>query len=76
MNESESKKERRFTLSNIFKPLFIKEWMALWKKVGFRGFIKEKGWKVVVLVILFYLIRDSILYIILPILAAKGVLGC
>ncbi len=76
MSESNRNTERRLKLSNIFKPLFIKEWMALWKKVGFSGFVKEKGWKVVVVVIVFYLIRDSILYIIIPILAAKGLLGC
>ncbi len=54
----------------------IQHWIALWKRVGFRQFIKEKGWKVVAAVFLFYLVRDSILYIILPFLAAKGLLGC
>jgi hypothetical protein len=74
--ETEISKKKRFSFGNILRPRFIKEWIALWKKVGFRGFVKEKGWKVVAAIILYYLIRDTFLYIILPILVARGILGC
>lgn len=40
-----------------------------WKEV------KQLGWKFIVAFILFYLIRDSILYILLPYLAYKGIIG-
>ncbi len=40
-----------------------------WKEV------RALGWKAIVGFILFYLIRDSILYILLPYLAYKGVIG-
>jgi len=50
--------------------------MALWKARGFKEFVRQKGWKVVAAVFLFYLVRDSILYILIPVLAARGLLGC
>ena len=40
-----------------------------WKEV------RRLGWKAIVAFILFYLIRDSILYILLPYLAYKGIIG-
>lgn len=48
------------------------------KKRGFFRFpktwkeVKRLGWKFVVAFILFYLIRDTFLYIIIPYLIAKG----
>jgi len=40
-----------------------------WKEV------RALGWKAILAFVLFYLIRDSILYILLPYLAYKGLLG-
>lgn len=37
--------------------------------------VKKLGWKFIVGFILFYLIRDGILYILLPYLAYKGIIG-
>ncbi|MFQ6113623.1 MAG: hypothetical protein ACE5NG_05980 [bacterium] len=65
----------RQAISRISKPKIIREWTALWKEAGFWGFVKRKGWKVVLLVFLFYLVRDSFLYLLLPYLAARGLLG-
>ena len=48
------------------------------KRRGFLKFpktwkeVKQLGWKFVVAFILYYLIRDSILYILIPYLIAKG----
>ena len=44
------------------------------KEKGFKGFIKVYGWKVFGYIFLYYLIRDSILYILIPYLIAKGIL--
>lgn len=52
-----------------------KEYRRVLKEKGFKGFIKNYGWKIVVAVFFYYLIRDSILYILIPYLIAKGVLG-
>ena len=40
-----------------------------WKEV------KSLGWKFILAFVLFYLIRDSILYILIPYLIYKGVIG-
>ncbi|MFQ5649114.1 MAG: hypothetical protein ACE5IY_04150 [bacterium] len=64
------------TLKNFLKPKFILEWRALWKEYGFKEFLRRKGWKVIVVIFVFYLVRDSFLYLLLPYLAARGLLGC
>jgi len=64
------------SIKRILKPKIIQEWTALLKEKGLREFLTQKGWKIVVAVFLFYLIRDSLLYLVLPYLAARGLLGC
>jgi len=53
-------------------PKFIHEARATFKAQGFRGVIKRYGWKAFAFFFAYYLIRDSILYIIIPFLIAKG----
>jgi len=36
---------------------------------------KKKGWRWLVLIIAFYAVRDTVLYILLPYLAIKGLIG-
>lgn len=57
---------------NIYTPFFIQEWVALLRAQGLKGFVREKGWKIVLAIFMFYLIRDSIFYIIIPLLIAHG----
>jgi hypothetical protein len=51
------------------------------KKRGFLKFprswaeVKKMGWKFIVAFIVFYLIRDTLLYILLPYLIYKGVIS-
>lgn len=63
-------------LARIFKPQIIRKWTGQLKELGFSGFVKQNGWKVIIAIFLFYLIRDSLLYIVVPYLAARGLLGC
>ncbi len=56
----------------ILKPPIIQEWTKLLREKGIKGFIREKGWKVVVAIFLYYLVRDTTLYIIIPFLVAQG----
>ena len=44
----------------------------LWKFPHNWREVKALGWKMILAFVLFYLIRDSILYILLPYLAYKG----
>ena len=54
------------------KPKFIIEYTLIYRKEGFRGVIKKGGWRLLLYFFLFYLIRDSILYILIPYLISKG----
>jgi len=60
----------------ILKPKFIVDWGEIRKEGGFFNLLKKKGTKVLVAFILFYLIRDSILYILIPIMITKGFITC
>ena len=60
----------------LLKPKFIRDWGKILKDGGFLKLLKKKGSIAVVAFILFYLIRDSLLYIVIPILIAKGIITC
>jgi len=53
-------------------PKIIDDYTNTYREKGFKGVLKRGGWKLLVGFILFYLIRDSIIYLILPYLAGKG----
>ena len=36
------------------------------RALGWKGLLKKRGWSLVVAVILFYLVRDTILYVLIP----------
>ena len=57
---------------NPFK--FFKKYIKIFKESGFKGLIKEGGWKLLIGFFLYYLIRDTILYILIPYLIVKGVI--
>ena len=61
---------------NFLKPQWAVDWLNLLKQAGFREFLKQKGWKVVIALFLFYLIRDSVIYIIIPYFAVTKIGGC
>jgi hypothetical protein len=44
------------------------------RQLGWRGLLRKRGWKLVLLVVAYYLVRDTILYIVIPIAIAAGVL--
>ncbi len=56
----------------IYKPPIVQEWTKLLREKGFKEFIRAKGWKILAAICLFYLVRDSILYILIPFLVAQG----
>ncbi len=62
--ETTKKTSRRVQKANLW---------ATFKEHGFRGVVKKHGWKVVAGVFLYYLIRDTILYLVIPFLIAKGI---
>ena len=51
---------------SFFRPRFMQSWLDAYQRGGVKELLSEKGWKVLLAFFLFYLIRDSILYIIIP----------
>ena len=58
---------------NFLKPKFIRKYTDVYRKEGFRGVVKKGGWKLLFYFFIFYLIRDTILYILIPYLVGKGI---
>jgi multidrug resistance protein len=56
-------------------PSLVKEAKSIWKEKGFKGVLQRFGWKLVILIFCYYLTRDILIYVVLPILAAKGILS-
>ena len=57
-------------------PNIIREWNDIRKEGGIIHIFREKGPAVLVVFFLYYLIRDSILYILIPFLVAKEIITC
>lgn len=53
---------------------YIKDSIQIIKKSGFKELIHERGKKFLLLIIGYYAIRDTLLYIIIPFCVAKGLL--
>lgn len=54
---------------------WIREATKVFKESGFKGLVRTYGWKLMAFFFFYYLIRDVTLYILLPWMAAKGILG-
>jgi hypothetical protein len=61
---------------HFLKPKWAAAWSQLIKERGIKGFIKAKGWKILIAFFLFYLIRDVTLYLIIPYLIVDNIAGC
>ncbi len=48
---------------------------ALWKAAGFRGLLRQYGWRLVAIVIGYYLVRDVTLYVLLPFLVGRWLIS-
>jgi hypothetical protein len=45
------------------------------RALGWKGLLKKRGWTLVLLIVLYYLVRDTILYIAIPVAIAAGLLS-
>jgi len=59
-------------IKKLLRVKFLEEYIAVFKEDGFKGVVKKGGWKILFYFFMFYLIRDSILYILIPYLVVKG----
>lgn len=65
----------RLSAKNIlirFYKYYIIDSILIVKREGFKSLLKKRGWKVFAVIIAYYTIRDTILYILVPYLIAKG----
>ncbi len=58
------------------RPGFIEEWLGIYRDGGLIHLLKVKGWTVVIAFFLFYLVRDSVLYILVPYIAYSNLSSC
>lgn len=42
------------------------------RRLGWKGLLKQRGWKFVALVVVVYLVRDVVLYVLVPLAIAAG----
>ena len=59
-------------MRNFLVPKWVQKYVQIYKERGFKALVKETPIRVLVAVFLFYLIRDLILYVLIPYLVAKG----
>ncbi len=67
---------KNLSTRSIWKPRFIREWAEILRSEGLKGFIKKKGITLLFAFIAFYAIRDTLLYIVIPLLLFKGIITC
>ena len=56
-------------------PEFLREARDAWREGGPRAVVRRCGWRIFVLLFAYYLIRDSVLYLLIPYLIARGFLS-
>jgi hypothetical protein len=58
-------------IKSVYKH-FITDSIRIVKESGLKELLRRRGWKFFLIIFLYYLIRDSILYIIIPFYVAMG----
>lgn len=58
-----------------FYKIYIIDSIIITKNQGFKQLIKQKGWKIFLIIFLYYLIRDTLLYIVIPFFIARGIIN-
>lgn len=53
---------------------YIIDSILIVKNEGFKQLFRKRGWKFLLVIVAYYLIRDSILYLLIPFLVLKGIL--
>lgn len=53
---------------------YIIDSILIVKKEGFKSLLKKRGWKVFAIVVGYYVVRDTIIYIIVPYLIAQNII--
>ena len=63
-------------MRRLLKPLWVEKYLKIYKSDGWKGLIRAGGIKLIIGFILFYLVRDSILYLLPIYLSIYGIQSC
>jgi hypothetical protein len=58
-------------LCRVYKHYIIDSVLIL-KRHGFRELVRQRGWKFLLAIAGYYLVRDTMLYVAVPLLVARG----
>lgn len=58
-------------LFRIYK-YYIIDSVLIVKSKGFKELLRARGFKFILVILAYYMVRDSIVYIVVPVLVAKG----
>jgi hypothetical protein len=64
---------RRNFLFRLYK-YYIFDSVIIIKRNGFKELIRQRGLKFLLIIISYYLVRDSLIYVVIPFLLARGLL--
>jgi hypothetical protein len=58
-------------LFKVYKHYIIDSVLIL-KRHGFRELVRQRGWKFLLVIAGYYLVRDTTLYVVIPLLVTRG----
>jgi len=64
----------KFILLRFYK-YYIIDSIIIAKNHGIKELFKRRGWKFLLIIISYYAVRDTVIYLIIPYLVAKGIIG-
>ena len=64
----------KFILFRFYK-YYIIDSIIIVKNHGLKELFKRRGWKFLLIIVSYYAVRDTVIYIIIPYLVAKGIIG-
>jgi hypothetical protein len=64
----------KFILFKFYR-YYIIDSIIIVKDHGLKELFKRRGWKFLLIIISYYAVRDTVIYIIIPYLIAKGIIG-
>jgi len=67
------KSVNKFILVRLYK-YYVIDSIIIVKNFGIKELIRKRGWKFLLIIVSYYAVRDSIVYILLPYLLANGIL--
>ncbi|MEK7818282.1 MAG: hypothetical protein AAB255_00645 [Bacteroidota bacterium] len=59
-------------MKKFLTPKFINKYTNIYRAEGLKGLFRAGGWRLLIAFFFFYLIRDTIIYLIIPYLAVRG----